>query len=80
MGESMDFSATLAAVRSMNIEDRIRLVQAIWDEIAADQVQGSLTEAEKCELDRRLADDDANPDDVVPWEVIKGEARKRAGR
>ena len=37
----MDFSTTLAAVRSMDLNDRIRLVQAIWDEIAADQAGSS---------------------------------------
>ena len=49
----MDFSTTLAAVRSMDLNDRIRLVQAIWDEIAADQAGLDLTEAQKQELDNR---------------------------
>ena len=26
------------------------------------------------ELDRRLADIDANPEDEIPWEVVKAEA------
>jgi len=33
--------------------------------------------AEKVELDRRLAEDDANPDDTVAWETIKVEAQAR---
>jgi putative addiction module component (TIGR02574 family) len=75
----MDFSSTLAAIRSLSIDDRIRLAEAIWDDIAADQDSAELTDAQKCELERRLADDDANPDDVVPWEIVKAQARARSG-
>jgi putative addiction module component (TIGR02574 family) len=55
----------------MSIEDRIALVAAIWDGIAAEPHEPSLTEAQRQELERRLADDEANPDDVVPWEQVK---------
>ena len=74
----MDFSTTLAAARSLNLDDRIRLVQAIWDEIAADPARLQLTEAHKHELDSRLRDDDANPTDGIPWETIREEARSRS--
>ena len=30
-----------------------------------------LTDAQRRELERRIAEDDANPDDVVPWEQVK---------
>lgn len=73
----MDFSATLRAIRQMSIKDRIRLVQAVWDEIAADH-RPDLTDAQKQELDRRLIDDETNPDEGVPWELIKAEARARS--
>jgi putative addiction module component (TIGR02574 family) len=36
-----------------------------------------LTDAQKAELARRLADEDANPDDESPWEDVK--ARLLAG-
>lgn len=29
------------------------------------------------ELDRRLAEDDAKPDDIVGWETIRAEAQAR---
>jgi len=74
---NMDFGTTLSTVRGMNMHDRLKLVQAIWDEIAADQAALELTEAQKCELDRRIADDDANPNEGIPWEVIREEARAR---
>jgi putative addiction module component (TIGR02574 family) len=76
----MDFATTLTAIRAMNIDDRIRLVQAVWDEIAADNQAATVSEEQRQELERRLLDDETNPDDVVPWETIKAEARSRVQR
>lgn len=39
-----------------------------------------VTDAQKAELDRRLADHEANPDDVVPWSEVKAYALARIGR
>jgi putative addiction module component (TIGR02574 family) len=46
----------------------LKLVEEIWDSIAADSAAVALTDAQRAELDRRIADHEANPDDVVPWE------------
>lgn len=73
----MDFATTLAQVRALNINDRIRLVHAILDDIALDACP-PLTEAMKQELDRRLADAEANADDEVPWETVRAEVSARA--
>jgi putative addiction module component (TIGR02574 family) len=77
-GWTMNISTTLTEIRSMSIDDRIRLVQAIWDLIAVDQGHDPLSDAQTAEIDRRLADDDANPDDVIPWGTIKAEAKARS--
>ena len=44
----------MASILKLPIEDRIRLVEDIWDSIAADQLALDLTEAQKAELDKRL--------------------------
>ncbi|MBI1913566.1 MAG: addiction module protein [Planctomycetes bacterium] len=59
----------------LSVEDRIALVQEIWDSIAATPEHVPLTEAEKQLLDRRLADLDANPNNVLTWEEIKSRVR-----
>lgn len=41
-------------LRDLSIEDRIRLVEDIWDSIATDQEALPLTDEQKEELDRRL--------------------------
>jgi putative addiction module component (TIGR02574 family) len=73
----MDITATLKEITALSIEDRIDIVQAIWDSIAAEQAYPDLTEAQQEELDRRIADHEANPDNVLTWEEIKASLKKR---
>lgn len=56
---------------------RIALVHEIWDSIAAESAGSHLTEAQRRELERRAAEDDAHPDDVIPWEEVKAKALAR---
>ena len=37
-----------------------------------------LTDAQKREIERRLAAYEADPDDVIPWETVKQRLRARA--
>ena len=59
------------------VHQRIALVQEIWDTIAAEPHPPLLTEAQRRELERRVAEDDANPNDVVSWEQVKAQALSR---
>jgi putative addiction module component (TIGR02574 family) len=59
----------------LSVEDRLMLVHAIWDSIAASPGDLPLTEAQKQILDCRLADLDANPQNVLTWEQIKAHVR-----
>lgn len=67
----MDITATLNEIASLSIEDRIAIVQAIWDDIAAEQAYVELTEPQKRELDRRSSDYEMNPDNILTWEEVK---------
>jgi putative addiction module component (TIGR02574 family) len=64
-------------IDSMSVEDRIALVQDIWDSVAIEAGLVPPSPAEMAELDRRLDEDDATPDNTVPWETIKSDAAKR---
>ena len=64
-------------IDSMSVEERIALVKDIWDSVAIEAGLLPPSTAEKTELDRRLAEDDAMPDDTVAWETIKAEAQAR---
>jgi putative addiction module component (TIGR02574 family) len=64
----------------LSVDERITLVQQIWDSIAAEADRTPLTEPQRHELERRADDDDANAGDVVPWEHAKAEALRRWSR
>lgn len=64
-------------IDSMSVEERIDLVKDIWDSVAIEAGLLPPSTAEKTELDRRLAEDDATPNDTVAWETIKAEAQAR---
>ncbi|HKB36649.1 MAG TPA: addiction module protein [Gemmataceae bacterium] len=67
-------------IDKLSIEDRLALIQAIWDSIATEPHPPLLTEAQRQELERRLAAHEANPEDVIPWEQVKAEALARFQR
>jgi putative addiction module component (TIGR02574 family) len=67
----------LDEVLRLPLPERLRLVEALWDSIAADSAALPLTDAQRAELDRRLAEHEANPDDVVSWEDIKASITDR---
>ncbi len=76
----MDVQTVLTEVDSWPIEDRIRLVQEVWDRLADQGYEPELSDAMKAEIDRRLAAHAANPDAAIPWEQVKAEALARLHR
>lgn len=67
----------------LSIDERLRLVEDIWDSIAqeanvhADALP--LSDAQRAELDRRIADADAHPDAGIPWDQVRNELFQRGG-
>jgi putative addiction module component (TIGR02574 family) len=47
-------------LKHLSIDERIRLVEDLWDSIAADQKALPLTQEQRLELDRRLDRYDTN--------------------
>lgn len=70
----------LSQARQLSIQDQLELAEALWDGIAERNEVPAPTDAQKAELDRRLADHEANPDDVVPWSEVKTSALAHIGR
>ncbi len=71
-----------ATVKSLGIdqlprEERLALVQAIWDTIAAEPQPPLLSEAQRQELARRVAEYNAAPDEVIPWEQVRAQTLVR---
>lgn len=64
------------AAKKLSIADRILLVEEIWDTIAEENQAFELTEAQREEIDRRLASVRANPGQGRTWDEIKAEFMK----
>lgn len=75
--QTMDFEAVLTAVRSWPTEERLRLVEQVWDELSEDDHPTDLTEELKRLLDHRIEALEKDPDAVVPWEVVEARALER---
>jgi putative addiction module component (TIGR02574 family) len=65
--------------RHLSVPDRIALAQALWDSIPL-QTRPELSDAKRAELARRADEDDARPDEIIPWEQAKAEILARLGR
>lgn len=66
-----DLSATLAEIESLSIDDRIRLVEAIWECIEGERAEVRLSDAQIQILDRRIAAYEADPSGVLTWEEVR---------
>jgi putative addiction module component (TIGR02574 family) len=76
----MDLPSVLREVDAWPVEDRMLLIQQLWDRLADQGYEPEVWEDLRDELDRRIAADEAAPDEVVSWEEVKTEALKRARR
>ena len=68
----LDLPTVLREVDSWPVDDRIRLVQEVWERLVEGGVEPELSDAQKAEFDRRLAD----PGSVTTWEAIKEHVRR----
>jgi putative addiction module component (TIGR02574 family) len=57
----------------LSIPERIRLVEEIWDSIAETPEEIPLTDAQRAELDRRLAAYEVDPEAGPTWEAVRAQ-------
>ncbi len=61
----------------LTVAERIQLAEDLWDSVAAETGELPLTEAQKAELERRLADFERDPAAGEPWEVVRARIERR---
>jgi putative addiction module component (TIGR02574 family) len=67
-------------INRLSVSERLDLIGAIWDSISAEVESHPLNEAQRQEIDRRLAAHAANPQAALPWEQVEAEALARLRR
>jgi putative addiction module component (TIGR02574 family) len=63
-------------ILKLSVDERIHLVQTIWDSIAIDSEVSDISTEHKKIIDERLRAHKNNPNDVVSWEEVKKSAKK----
>jgi putative addiction module component (TIGR02574 family) len=66
----------IAEILALPVSERIRLIEAIWDSISAVPEALPLTQWQMDELDRRLAEFDADPDSGPSLEEVFARIRR----
>ncbi len=76
----MPVSMKALGIDRLGIDERLMLVEEIWDSIAAENAAIPLTPEQAGELERRLAALEADPDNVIPLADVKASISKLLGR
>jgi len=58
-------------IRGLPVPQRVALVEQIWNSIAEDEAGFELTDAQKAELDRRLAERASSSSRPADWADVK---------
>ena len=64
-------------IASLSVEERLRLLEELWESLSAKPEALPLTGAQREELDRRLDDLDREGPVGIPWEEVLGRIRQR---
>jgi putative addiction module component (TIGR02574 family) len=66
-----------SALLKLPVSERLRLVETIWDSIAAHPEAVAMSDEERAELDRRWADYLKDPAAGLPWSEVRARITSR---
>ena len=78
MSQQLPEAATELLRTPLSIEQRLELIGELWDGIPDSVEALPVPDWHREELDRRLAEADANPDAAIPWEEVKRRLREKS--
>lgn len=61
----------LTSVLELPLQERLDLVEAIWDSVASDSKNLKLEPWQAAELDRRIAEFEADPTEGMSWHEVQ---------
>ncbi|MDP2804982.1 MAG: addiction module protein [Gallionellaceae bacterium] len=62
---------SVASILELPVQERIRLVELIWDSVAATPEAVEVSPELKVELEARFAEFEANPEEGYSWDEVK---------
>ena len=62
-------------IDGLSTAQKAELLEVVWQSLEADAL--SPTEAQRAELDYRIARHEQNPSDVIPWDKVKASLFKK---
>jgi putative addiction module component (TIGR02574 family) len=65
-------------IDDLNPEERLRMIEKLWDSLSAQPGSVPLTDAQRQELDRRLDDLERSGPEGIPWEEVLEQIRARS--
>ena len=64
-------------INQLSPEERLDLIEELWDSLSEDPANIPLTEAQAKELDRRLEEMDNDSSLGIPWDIVMSRIRNR---
>jgi putative addiction module component (TIGR02574 family) len=76
-GQTDDMQPIDLKLSELTVAERIQLAEDLWDSVAADTGDLPLTDAQRAELELRLADLERDPGSGESWEAVRARIQKR---
>jgi putative addiction module component (TIGR02574 family) len=70
-------SKLLQEIQKLSLDERLELIDEIWETIGDDSEPQPFTSEQLSELDRRIADQRKNPQASIPWEKVVEELDRK---
>lgn len=61
----------------LSADERLTLIETLWDSLSDDDPALELSEEQRRDLERRLAEADADPDGGASWDQVRERIRDR---
>lgn len=72
----MNVDNTINELKSLSVPERLKVVAAVWDSLD-ETAPVPLSPEQTAELDRRLDEYEANPEDTLTWDQVLERLRGR---
>ncbi len=69
----------IAELLKLSADERIQIAEDLLESVAREERVPMLSEEVRAELDRRLAEHDADPSTSIPWAVARQRLREEFG-